>query len=205
MSATINSALAQKIAAKLHQGFSLHSSGQLEQARDVYEEILRLNPRQFDAMQLLGALAIQTKQWDRALNLLTDAIKVNNSNPVVYNNRSLVLKELNQLHESLAGYEKAINLKQYYAEAHYNRGVMLQALGRMEESLESYGKAIKYKIDYAKAYNNRGIVLNELKRLDESISSYDKAIEIKRDYADAYNNRGNAFQELELWGDALKS
>ena len=205
MSVTINSALAQKIAAKLHQGFSLHSSGQLEQARVVYEEILRLNPRQFDAMQLLGALAIQTKQWDRALNLLTDAIKVNNSNPVVYNNRSLVLKELNQLHESLAGYEKAINLKQDYAEAHYNRGVVLQALGRMEESLDSYGKAIKYKIDYAKAYNNRGIVLNELKRLDESISSYDKAIEIKRDYADAYNNRGNAFQELELWGDALKS
>ena len=180
--AAVNPALAQQIAAKLQQGLALHSAGQLEQARVIYEEILKLNPKHFDALQLSGTIAAQTKQWDKALGLLTDALKINTTNASVYNNRGIVLKELKRLDEALTSYDRAIELKSDYAEAYSNRGNVLKELKRLEEALTSYDRAIELKSDYADAFNNRGIVLQELKRLDEALTSYDRAIAIKPGY-----------------------
>ena len=203
--AAVNPALAQQIAAKLQQGLALHSAGQLEQARVIYEEILKLNPKHFDALQLSGTIAAQTKQWDKALGLLTDALKINTTNASVYNNRGIVLKELKRLDEALTSYDRAIELKSDYAEAYSNRGNVLKELKRLEEALTSYDRAIELKSDYADAFNNRGNVLKELKRLDEALTSYDRAIELKSDYADAFNNRGIVLQELKRLDEALTS
>ena len=200
-----NPELSQQITAKLREGLVLHNAGQLKQARVIYEEILKFNPKHFNAMQLLGALLIQIKQWNNALTILNQALKINSTNPFVYNNRGVVLKELLCLEEALTSYDNAIELKRDYAEAYSNRGIVLKELKRLAEALASYDKAIELKRDYAEAINNRGNVLKELKRLAEALASYDRAIELKRGYADAYLNRGIVLDELERLEEALKS
>ena len=200
-----NPELSQQITAKLREGLVLHNAGQLKQARVIYEEILKFNPKHFNAMQLLGALLIQIKQWNNALTILNQALKINSTNPFVYNNRGVVLKELLCLEEALTSYDNAIELKRDYAEAYSNRGIVLKELKRLAEALASYDKAIELKPDYAEAINNRGNVLKELKRLAEALASYDRAIELKRGYADAYLNRGIVLDELERLEEALKS
>ena len=200
-----NPELSQQITAKLREGLVLHNAGQLKQARVIYEEILKFNPKHFNAMQLLGALLIQIKQWNNALTILNQALKINSTNPFVYNNRGVVLKELLYLEEALTSYDNAIELKRDYAEAYSNRGIVLKELKRLAEALASYDKAIELKPDYAEAINNRGNVLKELKRLAEALASYDRAIELKRGYADAYLNRGIVLDELERLEEALKS
>ena len=105
--ANVNPAVVQQIAAKLQQGLALHNVGQLEQARVIYEEILKLNPMHFDALQLLGTLAAQTKQWDEALGLLSDALKINTTNAFVNNNYGNVLNDLQRYEEALAQKKKA--------------------------------------------------------------------------------------------------
>ena len=49
----ITPSAARLIAAALQQGLALHQAGNLDQARAIYEEIVRINPRNFDALQLL--------------------------------------------------------------------------------------------------------------------------------------------------------
>jgi predicted O-linked N-acetylglucosamine transferase (SPINDLY family) len=201
----VNPPVVQQIALKLQQGLALHNAGQLEQARVIYEEILKLNPKHFDALQLSGVIAAQTKQWNKALGLLTDALRINATNATVYNNRGNVLKELKRFDEALTSYDRTIELKSDFYEAHYNRGIVLKELMRLEEALTSYDRTIELKSDYAAAYNNRGLVLQELKRLEEAVTSYDRAIELKSDYAAAYNNRGLVLQELKLLEEAVAS
>ena len=201
--ANVNPSAVQQIAIKIQQGLALHNAGQLEQARVIYEEILKLNPMHFDALQLLGTIAAQTKQWDKALGLLTHALKINTTNASVYNNHGNVLKELKRLDEALTSYDRAIEFKRDYAEAYLNRGNTLQELNYLDEALTSYDRAIELRCDYAEAYYNRGNVLKELKRLEEALTSYDCAIEFKRDYAEAYLNRGNTLQELKRLDEAL--
>ena len=109
-----------------------------------------------------------------------------------YSNRGNALKELEQLGEAVASYDKAIGIKSDHADAYYNRGIALKELNQLNEAVASYDEAISIKADYAEAYSNRGNALQGLKQLDEAVASYDKAISIKPDYAEAYWNKSLA-------------
>jgi predicted O-linked N-acetylglucosamine transferase (SPINDLY family) len=203
--ASINSAMTQQILVRLQQGLALHDAGQFEQAKAIYEEILKLHPEHFDSIVLLGAIAIQTKQWVAALDLYAKALIINPNSAIVFCNQSIALKELKRFEEALASYDKAIELKHDYAEAYNNRGNVLKELKRFAEALASYDKAIEISGDYAEAHYNRGNVLNELKLLEPSLASYDRAIEMKRDYSEVYLNRGNVLKKLNRFDEALVS
>jgi len=203
--ASVNSAVAKVIAMKLKQGLTLHQSGKLHQAELIYEEILKKDHRNFEALQLLGTIAAQRKNWDKALQMLTEALKINDKRSDVNNNLGNVLKEIKHLEEALISFNKAIKYKHDFAEAHCNRGNVLRELERFDESLLSYERAIEFKSNYAEAFYNRGIALYELKRFDEALVSFDVAIECKGDFALAHYNSGKVFEKLRRLEEALKS
>ena len=202
---SFNPALAQTIAAKLQQGFLLHNAGQLEQANIIYEEILMLSPKQFDALQLSGMIAAQKGQWHKAFELLSLALTINDSNAFVYNNFGNVLNELKRFGEALANFNKAVELKPDYIEAHSNRSNVLCDLNRLEDALKSYDKTIELRPDYAQAYSNRGDVLSDLGYLKEALASYEKAIDLQPTDSKAYTNRGNVLTKLNRLEEALES
>ena len=53
----------------LQQALDLHQRGQLPQAQALHEEILGARPRHFDALYLLGAIAAQDNNPQKALEL----------------------------------------------------------------------------------------------------------------------------------------
>ena len=64
-----------------------------------------------------------------------------------------------QIDEAMAHYQKALEIKPDYAEAHNNLGIALAGRGRIDEAIAHYQKALEIKPDYAEAHNNLGIVL----------------------------------------------
>src|SRR5712671_1431705 len=197
--------LTARFQAQLEEGMTWHLQGQLARAQAVYENILKAEPKHFDALHLLGVIAIQEKQHQLAVDLIDQAIAINPNDAALYSNRGDALQELKQLEAAVASYDQAIAIKPDYAEAYNNRGNALQALKQMEEAVASYDQAIALRPDYAQAHNNRGNALRVLKRLDAAVASYDKAIALKPDFAEAYNNRGTALQELKQLEAAVAS
>ncbi|MGO8755099.1 MAG: tetratricopeptide repeat protein [Gallionellaceae bacterium] len=184
---------------------TLHQKGQLAQAHANYEEILKIQPKHFDALHLLGMIAYQNNNPRRALELIDKAIEICPNNALFYSNRAIVLKELKQYDAAVASYDKIIALKAGFAETYYNRGNLLKELNQLEAALVSYDKAIALKADYAKAYLNRGNALLQLKKHDAALASYDKAIAIKPDFAEAHNSRGIVLKDLKHIEAALAS
>ena len=198
-------ALAAQTEAKFQQALQLHQQGQLAQAKVLYEEVLKSQPRHFDALHLSGVIAFETRNFKTAVELIGKAIKIQPDNAAFYSNRGNALKELKQLDDAVASYDRAIALKPDYAEAYYNRGVALQEMKQLDDAVASYDQAIALKLDFALAYNNRGNALKELKKLDDAVASYDKTIALTPDFAEAYSNRGNTLRELRQLEDAVAS
>jgi tetratricopeptide (TPR) repeat protein len=190
---------------KLRQGLAMHQHGRLVEAEHCYEEVLRSVPKHFDALHLLGVLAVQTGRPERGVGLIARAIEINPNVAGVHSNLANGLKDLNRLDEALASYDRAIALNPDYAEAYNNRGITLQGLNRLDTALADYEKAIALKPDYAEAYNNRGVILQALDRSDEALASFDKAIAFRPNYPEAFNNRGNALKDLKHYDRALAS
>ena len=177
-----------QVANLAQKGKALHQQGNFAEAQVIYEQILKIQPDHFDALQLLGVLFAQIKKYSQAVEFLSKALEINPNHAVAYSNRGIALKELKRFDEALASYDQAIAINTGYLDAYSNRGNVLQELKRFDEALASYDQAIKINPDYAEAYYNRGVILQEFKRLDEALNSYDQAIKINPDYTNAHWN-----------------
>jgi protein O-GlcNAc transferase len=193
-----------EVAKLLEEGILLHRQGKLENAKIVYESILKTQNNNFNAMQLLGMIYNQQKKFSQSLKCFDLALKINKNHAALYNNRGIALKELGRLEESLESFDRALRLKAGYADAFNNRGITLKEMKRFDEALKSFDCALQLKSDYAEAFNNRGNTLKDMNCLDEAVKSFEKALQIKSNYADAYNNLGNVFNKLNRYNEALK-
>jgi tetratricopeptide (TPR) repeat protein len=187
----------------LKEAFALHAQGKLAEAERAYAEILRRQPRNFQALHLLGVVALQQGQTERGIDLLRQALKLEPRQPLAHRDLGNAMQQLERFEEALASYDKSLALKPDLADAHNNRGIALAALKRPDDALASYSRAIALKPDYAQAYNNRGTVLSDQKRSAEALADFSKAIALAPDYVKALDNRGSALGELSRCEEAL--
>ena len=190
---------------EFNRGQALHQQGKLADAERIYRDILRRRPDHFDALHLLGVIALQTRHAKKAADLISKAIALNANVAAAHNNFGNALLDLKRPGDALASFDKAIALDPHFAVAHNNRANALLDLKRPEEALASCDKAIAAAPDLAIAHNNRGMALLKLNHPDEALASFDQAVALKPDLAMAYNNRGNALIDLSRLPDALAS
>jgi tetratricopeptide (TPR) repeat protein len=196
---------ASKAQALFRNGMALHAKGQLKQARAFYEQSLRLDPKNSDALHFLGVIFFQTMNPRDAAEFIGKAIQLNPNNAIAHYNCGLALQQLKRPEAAIASYNRAIQLMPNHIEAYSNRGNALRELGQLDSAIASYDRAIELQPNYAEAYSNRGLALQELKQLDAAIASYDRAIQLAPDLAETHYNCGNALQELGRMEAALAS
>lgn len=191
--------------ATLQTAFALHQRGQIAQAQALYEDVLRAEPNNFEALHHLGLVFCQRQDFVRGLRFFDRAIKADPRSADCHSNRGNALRDLGRLDEAILSFDKALALKPDFAEGHCNRGNTLRDLRRLDEAIASYDEAIALKPDLAEAWSNRGAALHDLGRLDEAVGSYDKAVALRPNHAKAWSNRGNALRALKRLDEAIAS
>ncbi|MDB5873334.1 MAG: hypothetical protein JWQ07_2776 [Ramlibacter sp.] len=171
---------------------ALHQNGQLAQAGALYEEIVRASPRHVPSLQMLGIVATQQRDFQRAVDLYDRAIALQPELVEAHANRGIALKELKRLPDAIASYDRAIALRPRYATALFNRGNALAEVGQYAAAVESYERAIAIEPGNAEALTNMGNAYTNSLQLDAAIASYDRAIRIQPDYPDGYWNKSCA-------------
>ncbi len=121
----------------------------------------------------------------------------------IYPNVDIDLDDSGRLDKAIARYQKALEIRPDYAEAHYNLGLIFPRLGRLDEAITEYRKALEIRPDYAEAHNNLGSILARLGRPDEAITEYRKALEIKPHWAEVQNNLGAALKGIGRYDEAI--
>jgi tetratricopeptide (TPR) repeat protein len=172
------------------EAFKYHQEGNLKEAKNIYEQILKHKPNHFDALQLLGILYGQINKKDKAIKLLELALQIKPDDAATLNNYGVILTEVNRTNDSYEVLDKATNIKPDYAEAYSNKGNTLKLLEKYDDAVKAYSKAIQLKPNYAEAYNNRGVIYKELSQMNLALKDLKKAISLKPDYPEAHSTMG---------------
>ena len=191
------------ISTVFQQALALHQQGRVMEAKLHYELVLQRMPTHFDALHLLGVVALHSRDFERGIELIRKAIKLNPKFPDAHYNLGNGLMELQRPEDALASHNRAIALRPTYSEAHNSRGFALRQLDRFEEALASYDRAIACKPGYREAHNNRAGVLRSLKRYEEALTACDTAISLGPKNAEAHYSRGVVLQDLKRSIEAL--
>ena len=174
-----------------------HQKNNLQVAENLYKEIIKTNPNHFESIYLLGALLIQKKDFNRSIQLLRKAVKIQPNHVSAHSNLGIALmsNDVKNYPEANDCFNKAIKINPNFAEAFYNLGNMFKE-ENYEKAKSLYRKALKIKPNYIKAYINLGIVSEYCNEFKEAINCYEKVTEINPNYKGAYSNLVRVFQEL---------
>ncbi|MBW2557915.1 MAG: tetratricopeptide repeat protein [Deltaproteobacteria bacterium] len=161
------------IDAALDQAIKYHISGNIQQAAEVYAEILHHDPDNAYAIHSIGILALQGGNNELALSYIKKAIEINPEDPVFHNNLGLAFRNLGKSENALKHFQRATCLDSNYAEAYHNAGNMLKDLCRPREAVEFQNKAIELRPDYIEAHFNRSVALLLLENFKDGLEEYE--------------------------------
>jgi protein O-GlcNAc transferase len=189
----------------LQRAISLHRQGEIEEAEKIYEDILRIDTRNFEALHMLGVAALQRGDHPRAVDLIALATRTNPRSAAAYANLGTALLAQERHQEALACYDRALQLDPDSPGVLFNRGNTLRRVKKHREAVSSYDRALQLLPDYADAFCNRGMALMDLGRPLEALTSFEMELGLRPDDPIALTNRAHALLELQRPEEALAS
>jgi tetratricopeptide (TPR) repeat protein len=187
---------------QLESALAHHRAGHLAEAEHIYRQVLAADPKNPDALFLLGSLAGQAGKLDEALNLLNQAIQINPNIPDYHFNLAMLHASQHRLPEAAASYKTSIALRPHPT-ACFNLGAILSQLGDFDSAAAAYRQAIALNPQLPEAHNNLGGALANLKRLEEAAAAFQQAITLKPNFAEAHQNLGQALTDLNRYDEAI--
>ena len=137
------------------------------------------------AQELMGEIMyfkaqkdIINENYEEAINSLNLAIQYNHLDGAAYNDRALCNIELNgSENQSLADFDKGIEVEPDYAGVYHNKGWYLNKLGSHQEAIEYFKKALLLEPGRAVTYENLADTYLNLKDYKKAIVAYRKAFQ----------------------------
>lgn len=194
---------AQDIGSTLLEAVTLHKQGQLIQAEAAYREILRREPRHFDALHYLGLIALQRGKTQEGIELIQQALQIDKTHTAALGNLAMALRKLNRHEEALALYKHALSIKPDSIELHDHLANAMLAQQRFDEALAVCERALQINPDSTTLLQQRGTVLLVRRRFEEAITDFDRALALDPGLIDALGNRGVALTSLNKSAEAV--
>ncbi|MDR3416942.1 MAG: tetratricopeptide repeat protein [Nevskia sp.] len=188
----------------LAQAVRLHQAGRLAEAASLLRQLLAIESKQIEALNLLGAISILQGDLAEAMRLLNRSLRLQPSQPHALNYLGYARHRAGEYEGALAAYNRAIAMKPDFAEAYCNRGLTLRQLSRVDDALASYDRAIMLSPALAHAHYHRAVVLHDLDRLAEAVAGYEKTVDLEPRYVEAHNDLATALLELGRFEEALR-
>ncbi|MBX2861320.1 MAG: tetratricopeptide repeat protein [Vampirovibrio sp.] len=188
--------MSKKSTKKLSQAIQLHQSGHLEDAKQLYRQILSVNKNQVDALNLLGTILCDEGDPQQAEGLLTRALTLNPKQPELHFSMANILRDAGKLIEAKDAYQRAIQLDRTYLDAYINLGNVLQALRELDDAIAVYQKAISICPNTPDLYNNLGNVYKHQGEPTKALDCFNTCLKLDPGHANAYFNAGGAFQDM---------
>jgi len=176
-----------------------------QESEQLYQQILTSDPKNPDLLHSSGVIAYQKGQYDIAVELISKAIKQNESVAQYHNTLGIALEALGKFHEAMLAYQQAVSIKHDYAEAYHNMAIALQSQGNYAAAVEKCAQAISLRPDYAQAYNTMAFSLERQNLYDQAVENYRQTIRLEPSFVEAYNHLGVVLSGQGKNDEAIKN
>jgi tetratricopeptide (TPR) repeat protein len=188
----------------LRSAAELHRAGRLAEARDRYLQLLASEPRNAQALNLLGVLVGQMGDWSAARRHIQQAIDVDPLQAGFFANLAEVYYALGQVDDGVATYQQAIARAPRIGELHHALGKLQQRAGLLDDARASYESALRKKPDLVQCRCDLANLLQLRGQGAEAIEHYRQILQARPQHVESLVNLGNALRDLDQPQAALR-
>jgi len=187
----------------LEVGYSHHQAGRLQQAARLYQAVLDQEPDNFDALHLMGLVALQTGNAGRAVDLIGRAVALHPNMPEYHGNLGVAYQSLGQLDRAANCCRLALRLNPNYVEARNCLGEILLSQGSTANAGSQFREVLRLRPDSASAHNKLGAAAQMAGDKRAALSHFREAVRLDPNLADARSNLGQSLLENGQAQEAL--
>ena len=180
----------------------LHRAGRLDEAEAAYLQLLGKRPGHFDARHLIGVIASQRGQFDKAIDLIELALTLDERQPGAFVNLGNALMGAGRASEAEAAYRSAIALNANIPEAAFGLGNALRE-SKPNEAVAAYKKAIALRPNFVEAMANLAGTLLIQGKPQEALDHWLKASQLRPTEISLYINVARALAATDRVADAI--
>jgi tetratricopeptide (TPR) repeat protein len=140
-------------------------AGQLVEADEIIEGILRVAPQEAGAWLLRSQIALQFQQFERSLESATRAVQLAPADGAGWYALGRACKAAGALERAIHCYRKSLEVGPANPDVLTSLGIAMRAAGRAHEAIAAYRQALSIAPDHTSAHHN---LANALEALDES-------------------------------------
>ena len=179
---------------RLTEAMQFHQAGQLREAEALCSQVLRDEPENLDALQLLAVGKFLAARHEEALEVVEKALALNSGGVEFHVLAGHSLRALGRIDEAARHYAQASESNPNIAEIRVMLGWSQRALGRLDDAMAQYRAALDLKPGLAEAHNNMGVLYHDRGELDPAIACYRAAIAAQPNHIDARRNLAAALR-----------
>ena len=199
----------QSATLQLQQAAKQISAGNLDQADQELQSILRSDPREYRALDLLGVIRVLQHQEAKAEDLFEQAIRRKPDFAPAHAHLGLLYLQLARTEDATRELKETLHLDPKRTDA---TGALVQILqkqaqtasesGNWNETLRLLGDARKYAPEDPDVQYAFGMVALHLGLHEDAVDAFRRTLELRKHDALAVYNLGRAFMELSKFDDA---
>lgn len=168
-----------------------HAAGRLEEAERLCRQVLQREPRNVDALRMLGLIAAAAGDLDEAENLLRQALAEAPDHIAALFELGRVLKELERPDDAIDVYKTLIELQPDNPRAHYRLAGVLAPAALTEQSAAAYRRCLELDPRHPGAWLGLGHMLKTLGQQSEGIAAYRRCLAIEPEFGEAWFSMAN--------------
>jgi len=169
-----------------------HRHGRMAQAEAGYRKTLRIDPRNADALHLLGTIVASQGNTAQGIELISQALALNPSATEAHLNLANILARALRMAEAEPHFREVYRRDRTNAEAANGLGGALLHSGRYGEAETYLREALARAPRSAQVLLNMGMLMDATARFDDAIAFYEQVLALHPDHAVAHAHRALA-------------
>lgn len=191
-----------KVMVAVADAFTLMLQGEAVKSYEAFLAAGQQNPTLWQAKLMAGTLLLQMQQYEQAMALLNEVVKINPQYARTY----LVIGNIYYMQlkgqDAEAAYVKALNLDPTLADGHYFLGRLYMGYGEVEFAEQEYKRAIEQDPSLYDAYNDLGTIYMYANRYTEADEYFHRALKVNPGMVPALVNLGILYANQGEWDKA---
>ncbi|QNJ18465.1 TPR repeat-containing protein [Synechococcus sp. A18-25c] len=149
----------------------------LDNAECIFKQILAQNPKEPNALHLIGCIYKDLGQYELAAQMIQASIREDDRSPIPFLNLGKILVIVGQHENAISIFQESLKRNQGNAEAWFCIGNSLKQIMKLEESKQSYRNALQLDPSHVGAASNLGAILTNEGEFDQAEHLFLKALE----------------------------
>ena len=193
----------ESIIRALETGYEAQRAGDLTRAEKLYREVLRRDPGNVHALNLLGMLCVNAARPAEAIAFIKQALTVDGQDPQAHANIGLAYKDVGKPKDAIRHFSESVRLDPRNPVVLNNLGNVLRLVEQPREAARAYERALKLQPTFAECWSNLSAAMNESDRLERGLQAVNRALQLDPALAQAWNNKGDILLKQAKYADAL--